>query len=132
MMRDRAASIIIEENKVAVMKRIRGDSIYYVFPGGGIEPGETPEVAAKRETFEELGVEIVIENCFGIVNYEGAQYYFLSTIVKGIFGSGKGEEFRGINPSKGSYEPMWIKIEDLSNRDVRPKEIADKVISTFS
>ncbi|WP_420794942.1 NUDIX hydrolase [Fictibacillus macauensis] len=27
-----------------------------MFPGGGIENGETPEAGAKREAFKELGV----------------------------------------------------------------------------
>ncbi|MDX8366570.1 NUDIX domain-containing protein [Cytobacillus sp. IB215665] len=34
------------------MKRVVGDSVYYVFPGGGIESGETHEDGAKREALE--------------------------------------------------------------------------------
>ncbi|WP_264988798.1 NUDIX domain-containing protein [Lysinibacillus piscis] len=51
-MRVRSTVIIIQEHKVAVIKRIRGNSLYYVFPGGGIEAGEIAEEAAKRENFE--------------------------------------------------------------------------------
>lgn len=43
----------------------------WVFPGGKIEPGETPEEAAKREVFEETNLiienlEIVAEHDFDI------------------------------------------------------------------
>jgi 8-oxo-dGTP diphosphatase len=34
------------------MQRIRDRTTYYVFPGGGINQGETPEEGAKREAFE--------------------------------------------------------------------------------
>ncbi len=37
---------------VGLIKRIRNGSVYYVFPGGGIEEGENPETGAKREAFE--------------------------------------------------------------------------------
>jgi 8-oxo-dGTP pyrophosphatase MutT (NUDIX family) len=30
----------------------------YIIPGGGIDKGETPKMAAKRETLEELGVSV--------------------------------------------------------------------------
>lgn len=36
-MRDRASVVIIENQKVALIKRINAGAVYYVFPGGGIE-----------------------------------------------------------------------------------------------
>ena len=51
-MRNRGSSVIIENNKVAVIKRVRDGQEYYVFPGGGIENEENPEQAAVRETIE--------------------------------------------------------------------------------
>lgn len=38
-MRDRGSVVIIKNNKVGLIKRIREGSVYYVFPGGGIEIG---------------------------------------------------------------------------------------------
>ncbi|MRB25020.1 NUDIX domain-containing protein, partial [Bacillus thuringiensis] len=60
MIRNRGAAIIVLEGKIALIKRIREEERYYVFPGGGIEEGETPEEATKREVYEELGVHIQV------------------------------------------------------------------------
>jgi len=48
-MEDRGSVVIIENKQVALIKRNKDDVVYYVFPGGGIEGDETPEVGAKRE-----------------------------------------------------------------------------------
>ena len=122
-MRNRSGTIILQDGKVAVIKRTRSGKVYYVFPGGGIEDNETPEEAAIRETQEELGVTVEIDRLLHTFPYNGFQYYFLATMKSGEFGTGKGEEY--LNPSleKGTYEPMWIPISDFSNYDLRPKEL---------
>ncbi len=58
-MRTRAGIVLIEDNKVALIERHRAGLDYFVFPGGGVDEGETPEQAAVREAMEELGVEFV-------------------------------------------------------------------------
>ena len=50
-MRNRGAVILVENDKVALIRRTWDGIVYYVFPGGGIEDGETPEEATKREAF---------------------------------------------------------------------------------
>ncbi|WP_232362060.1 NUDIX domain-containing protein, partial [Bacillus thuringiensis] len=62
MIRNRGAAIIVQEGKIALIKRIREEETYYVFPGGGVEEGETPEEATKREVYEELGLHIKVEH----------------------------------------------------------------------
>lgn len=69
-MRNRDSFVIIENNKVALIKRVRDGQEYYVFPGGGIENEESPEQAAIRETFEELGIHISIKDSLETVRRE--------------------------------------------------------------
>ena len=49
----------------------------YVLPGGGIDPGETPQQCARRECMEELGLGIVASEPVGIVReyYDGILRY---------------------------------------------------------
>ena len=62
-MRNRGSVVLVENQKIGLIKRVRGKLVYYVFPGGGIEDGETPQEAAKREAQEELGVTVNINEC---------------------------------------------------------------------
>ncbi|KMY28973.1 DNA mismatch repair protein MutT [Lysinibacillus xylanilyticus] len=130
-MRNRGSVVIVENDTVGLIQRIRDGSVYYVFPGGGIENGETPEEGAKREAFEELGVEVKVNECIAKVEYKGTQYFFLSEIINGMFGTGQGEEYTDKERDRGTYLPMWVDIKKLSSIDVKPKEVAIKVQSLF-
>ena len=127
-MRDRGSVVIIENNNVALIQRNKEGSVYYVFPGGGNERGETPEEDAKREACEELGVHVVIGECIAKVAYNGTQYFFFLEIKDGIFGNSQGEEFTEKVRNRGTYCPMWVEISSLSSLDVRPREVAVKVL----
>lgn len=131
IMRNRGSVVIIENKQVALIKRRKGNSVYYVFPGGGIEIGETPEEGAKRETLEELGVEVQIDDCIAEVNYHGIQYYFLAEIIGGVFGTGEGEEYKDHTKNRETYLPIWVDINKLLSMNVIPREVAMKIEAMY-
>jgi 8-oxo-dGTP diphosphatase len=55
-----AAALIDAEGRVLVAQRPEGKSLagLWEFPGGKIEPGETPEAALVRELAEELDIDV--------------------------------------------------------------------------
>lgn len=83
LMRNRGSVVIVENDKVGLILRIRDGIVYYVFPGGGIEKGETPEEASKREAFEELGVEVKVNECLTKIEDNGTQYFFYPKSLRG-------------------------------------------------
>ena len=136
-MRIRAGIVLIEDGKVALIERHRAGLDYFVFPGGGVDEGETPEQAAVREAMEELGVEVAIKRTVAIIHFDqSTQYYFLADRVGGEFGSGTGEEFTDSDPNdpeEGIYIPMWMPIEDLPKYEkVFPVDVAKLVVRSRS
>ncbi|TNP07977.1 MULTISPECIES: NUDIX domain-containing protein [Bacillus cereus group] len=129
MIRNRGAAIIVQEGKIALIKRIREDETYYVFPGGGIEEGETPEEATRREIFEELGVHIKVEHLIAKVEYKGTEYYFNADIIGGVFGSGKAEEFE--LKDRGIYIPLWLPIYELEKVNIKPYEVVGSIFNHY-
>lgn len=58
-----AGCAIIEDGKLLLL--FKREHRHYEFPGGQVEPGETLEQAALRETKEEAGCEVEIIKYFG-------------------------------------------------------------------
>ncbi len=131
-MRIRAGIVLIEEDKVALIERHRAGLHYYVFPGGGVDEGETVEQAAVREALEELGVNVAIVQKVMIVRFlQSHQVYFLAERVSGEFGTGTGEEFTDSDPNdptEGVYTPIWMPIAELPcHEKVFPADLAKLV-----
>jgi 8-oxo-dGTP diphosphatase len=128
-MRTRAGIILIEDDKIALIERHRAGMDYFVFPGGGVDEGETPEQGAVREAFEELGIEVGIKKKVAIIHFDQSiQVYYLVEHVSGEFGTGTGEEFTDSdpdNPEEGIYIPIWMPINELPQHEkVFPESVA--------
>ncbi|MDM5189209.1 NUDIX domain-containing protein [Bacillus sp. DX4.1] len=129
MIRDRGSAIIVRGNKIALIKRVRNNEVYFVFPGGGIEEHETPEEATIREVYEELGIHVEAEKLLAKYEYEGTQYFYKVHITSGIFGTGKGEEFKKVE--SGQYIPVWVPIKDMLNIDIKPDEVSGIIFQYY-
>ena len=68
---DVVAAIIVRDGTVLATQRGYGDMKGgWEFPGGKIEPGETPEEALVREIEEELGAKISVGSLFAVIDYD--------------------------------------------------------------
>lgn len=132
-MKVRVRAIIIKDNSLLLIHRVREDKEYWVFPGGGVEEGETEKEALIREAREELGVDIVIGQQFTSselnVNSASAQreVFYFCIIIGGCLGSGTGTEFSQSN-SKGTYKLEWIDLSRISLHNILPEEVKIKLL----
>ena len=84
------AALIWREDKILICRRPenKARALLWEFPGGKMEPGETPEAAIVREIEEELKVTIAPKTLVTTVECDYPKFHltmhcFLSSIVKG-------------------------------------------------
>jgi 8-oxo-dGTP pyrophosphatase MutT (NUDIX family) len=55
----RATALIVNDGQIALIERqgSRRGALYYLFPGGQVEHGESPDAATVREVEEELATQ---------------------------------------------------------------------------
>jgi len=129
----RAAIILLQDGQIALIERHRAGQHYFTFPGGHVEPGETPEQAALRETKEELGLDVTIQRLVAeIWWHDRPQFYYLVQAIGGDFGTGTGEEMHNPIPEKGLYLPTWIPVRVLLDLPVLPRSMARVVLQAQS
>lgn len=122
--------VLLDEGRLCLIERNRAGQIYYLFPGGGVDEGETHEEAAVREAHEELGLEVELEGLMADLTFRGnRQTYFRARVTGGEFGTGTGPEMDISADSRlGSYKPVWLPLEEAVRLDTRPIELCEALL----
>lgn len=117
-MKDVTAAIIIKEGRVFIARRARGENHAggWEFPGGKVEPLETPEECLRRELYEEFGVEARIKEFIteSIYEYDRGKIRLLA--YKADLSGGK-------ISLKVHDEYRWVLVCDLLKYDLLPADI---------
>lgn len=133
MKRILAVAVLVKDNDVLLIHR-RNSKEYYVFPGGGVEEGESVEQAVLRELKEETSITAEIVKLLLHINYDDdtENYVYLCGYVSGEpklddNAPEKQKMLEGVE----YYDPLWVKISDIKNMLVYPLEARDLFIESF-
>ena len=57
------------------------------------------------------------------------EFFYLCDMVGGEVGTGQGPEFQPITTYKGKYLINWVNLKKLTNINLKPQDIKDKIIA---
>lgn len=117
----RCAAIILKDNKLLMMHRIKDGYEYYVFVGGHRQVGEAAEDTLKREIMEESSLNVKnVKLVFEFKDYARDNYDFYY-VCEWESGEPKlGGEEKKKNSKENYYNLEWIGIDTFETLNVLP------------
>lgn len=115
--RERAGVICLKDNhllSIELQDPVTAEC-YWSFPGGALEPGETPEMAAIRETLEETGYQVELtSDCYtnryefnwGGQTYQCTTHWYLARLTSDVPST--------VNDADYNLRADWLPLSDRS------------------
>lgn len=114
-----ACALVDGQGRVLISKRPEGKPLagLWEFPGGKVEPRETPEYALIREIEEELGIVLAVSDLFPLTFASHAYEEF--HLLMPVFACGT---WQGTVTSLEDQELAWVSPEALSGYAMPPAD----------
>ncbi len=115
-----AVALVDVDGRVLLAQRPPGKSMagLWEFPGGKVEPGETPEAALIRELHEELGIE-TWASCLAPLTFASHSYDDFHLMMP-LFACRKWE---GTPTPQEGQVLKWVKPVEMRNYPMPPADI---------
>lgn len=115
-----AVALIDVDGRVLLAQRPEGKSMasLWEFPGGKIEPGETPEAALVRELHEELGIE-TWDSCLAPLTFASHSYDDFHLLMP-LFAC---RRWNGTPQPKEGQTLKWVGKHQLRDYPMPPADI---------
>lgn len=112
------AALIERDGEVLVTQRRADQSLplCWEFPGGKIEPGESPTQALQREIEEELGCSIAVGQVEDVVFFAYDQFDLIMPVYRASIRSGTPE-------ARQVAQVVWVKRESLMSLPFAPADV---------
>lgn len=111
------AAVVVDNDKVLLTKRPdnKRHPGMWEFPGGKVEPGESPGDALRRELQEELGIDSQIDGIYEVVFY---RYDWGAVLILAYSCTLLGGPLQNL----GVAEHRWVERQHLPDFDILPAD----------
>lgn len=115
-----AVALIDLDGRVLLAQRPEGKSMagLWEFPGGKVEPGESPEDALIRELDEELGID-TWASCLAPLSFASHRYADFHLVMP-LFACRK---WRGQPQSREAQALKWVRPRDMKDYTMPPADL---------
>jgi 8-oxo-dGTP diphosphatase len=115
-----AVALIDVDGRVLLAQRPMGKSMagLWEFPGGKVEPGETPEAALIRELHEELGID-TWASCLAPLTFASHSYADFHLLMP-LFACRKWE---GTPQGREGQALKWVRAQELRTYPMPPADL---------
>ncbi|MCT4372288.1 8-oxo-dGTP diphosphatase MutT [Yangia mangrovi] len=115
-----AVALIDVEGRVLLAQRPEGKSMagLWEFPGGKVEPGETPEAALVRELHEELGIE-TWNSCLAPLTFASHAYDDFHLLMP-LFAC---RRWHGVPQAREGQVLKWARARELTDYPMPPADV---------
>jgi 8-oxo-dGTP diphosphatase len=114
-----ACALVDADGRVLITERPEGKQLagLWEFPGGKVEPGETPEETVVRELREELGIETKVA-CLAPLTFASHSYETFNLLMplyvcRRFWGTPEGREGQRLK---------WVRPRDMRNYPMPPAD----------
>ena len=114
-----ACALVDTDGRVLLAQRPEGKQLagLWEFPGGKVEPGETPEQCIIRELHEEIGIETEIP-CLAPLTFASHSYDDFHLLMP-LFVC---RRFRGIAQPREGQALKWVRPKDMRDYPMPPAD----------
>ncbi len=115
-----AVALIDADGRVLLAERPEGRSMagLWEFPGGKVEPGETPEAALIRELHEELGID-TWASCLAPLSFASHAYPDFHLLMP-LFAC---RRWQGTAIPREGQRLAWVRVNELKNYPMPPADL---------
>ena len=115
-----AVALVDADGRILLAQRPEGKSLagLWEFPGGKVEPGETPEAALIRELHEELGID-THASCLAPLTFASHTYEDFHLLMP-LFIC---RRWKGIPQPREGQRLAWVRAKDLRSYEMPPADV---------